>query len=49
MASSKIKKKSSSAKTSAMPRQNAIPCLVLVALALVVIALIIFFGLRSTG
>jgi hypothetical protein len=32
-----------------MPRQNAIPCLVLVGLALVVIALILFFALRSAS
>ncbi len=32
-----------------MPRQAAIPCLVLVVLALVVIGLIVFFSLRSVS
>jgi hypothetical protein len=49
LASSKIKKKAPAAKASAMPRQAAIPCLVLVGLALLVIGLILFFSLRSAG
>jgi hypothetical protein len=49
LASSKIKKKATAAKTSVMPRQAAIPCLVLVALALLVIGLILFFSVRSAG
>jgi hypothetical protein len=49
LAASKIKKKAPAAKTSAMPRQAAIPCLVLVALALIVIGLIVFFSLRSVS
>jgi hypothetical protein len=49
LASSKIKKKAPAAKASAMPRQAAIPCLVLVALALLVIGLILFFSLRSAS
>jgi hypothetical protein len=49
LASSKIKKKAPAGKTSAMPRQAAIPCLVLVALALLVIGLILFFSLRSAS
>ena len=32
-----------------MPRQAAMPCLVLVGLALVVIGLIVFFSLRSVS
>lgn len=32
-----------------MPRQGAIPCLVLVALLLLIIGLIFFFALRSTA
>jgi hypothetical protein len=48
MAQSKIKRKSTGpVKTSFMPRQAAIPCLVLVFLALIVIALVLFFALRS--
>jgi len=30
-----------------MPRQGAVPCLILVLLVLVIIALVLFFGLRS--
>ena len=48
MAAPKIKKKSTSAKSSAMPRQGAIPCLILLAL-LLIIGLIFFFALRSTS
>jgi len=32
-----------------MPRQGAIPCLVLIALLLLIIGLIFFFALRSTA
>lgn len=49
MASPKIKKKTSSGKTSVMPRQGAIPCLILLALLLIIIGLIFFFALRSTA
>jgi hypothetical protein len=49
MASPKIKKKSTGAKASAMPRQGAIPCLVLLVLLLVIVGLIFFFALRSTA
>jgi hypothetical protein len=44
LAASKIKKKSKStaAKTSAMPHQGAIPCLILVAIALGVVAFFFF-------
>ena len=48
MAAPKIKKKSTTSKTSIMPRQGAIPCLILLALLLLIIGLIFFFALRST-
>ncbi len=48
MAAPKIKKKATAAKSSPMPRQAAIPCLVLVALILLIVGLIFFFALRST-
>ena len=48
MGSAKIKKKgAAAAPVSRMPRQAAIPCLVLVAGALVCLALVMFFALRS--
>jgi hypothetical protein len=49
MAAPKIKKKTGSSKASAMPRQGAIPCLVLIALLLIIVGLIFFFALRSTA
>ncbi|HEX4773792.1 MAG TPA: hypothetical protein VH351_23365 [Bryobacteraceae bacterium] len=49
MASSKIKRKASSDKTSAMPRQAAIPCLILLAIIFLILGLFVFFGLRSAG
>jgi hypothetical protein len=55
MAAPKIKKKSgakgskTSSKTSLMPRQGAIPCLVLLVLVLVIVGLLMFFALRSTA
>lgn len=49
MAAPKIKKKSNTSKASAMPRQGAIPCLVLLALLLLIVGLIFFFALRSTA
>jgi hypothetical protein len=49
MAAPKIKKKTGSAKTSIMPRQGAIPCLILLALLLIIVGLIFFFALRSTA
>jgi hypothetical protein len=49
MASSKIKKKSTNTKASVMPRQGAIPCLVILLLGLGVLALFLFFGIRSAG
>ncbi|MBV9763074.1 MAG: hypothetical protein JO340_21105 [Acidobacteriaceae bacterium] len=48
MAAPKIKKKSTAAKTSAMPRQGAAPCLILIGLLLLIVGLIFFFALRST-
>jgi hypothetical protein len=50
MAQPKIKRKpTGSEKASFMPRQAAIPCLVLVLLALIVIGLVLFFALRSAS
>jgi hypothetical protein len=49
MASSKIKKKASPEQTSRMPRQAAIPCLILLVIIFVVLGLFVFFGLRSAG
>jgi hypothetical protein len=50
MGSQKIKKKTAaSTPASMLPRQGAIPCLVLILLAILVIGLIVFFSLRSAG
>jgi hypothetical protein len=50
MATPKIKKKSSTTeKASVLPRQGAIPCLILVVLLLVVLALFFFGALHSLG
>jgi hypothetical protein len=50
MGSAKIKKRgAASAPVSRMPRQAAIPCLVLVAGAFILIAVVMFFALRSAG
>jgi hypothetical protein len=49
MASSKIKKKAPAEKTSAMPRQAAIPCLILLVIIFVILGVFVFFGLRSAG
>ncbi|MBV9612422.1 MAG: hypothetical protein JO091_08110 [Acidobacteriaceae bacterium] len=49
MASSKIKKKSASAKSSAIPRQAGIPCLILLVILLAVIALFFFLGFHVAG
>jgi hypothetical protein len=50
MGSPKIKKKSSaSTPASMMPRQGAIPCLILIGLIVLGVALIGFFAFRSAG
>jgi hypothetical protein len=49
MAAPKIKKKTSSAKTSPVPRQGAIPCLILVGLILIAVLVLLYFSLRNTG
>jgi hypothetical protein len=50
MASSKIKKKTSKdEKASFVPRQGAVPCLVLMIIALVVLALFFFGALHNLG
>ncbi len=49
MASPKIKKKTGSSKASPVPRQGAIPCLIIVSLVLAVIGVLLYFSLRSAG
>jgi hypothetical protein len=49
MAAPKIKKKSTDVKTSAMPRQGAIPCLILLIIVLAIAGFFFFASLRSTG
>jgi hypothetical protein len=49
MAAPKIKKKSTESKTSAMPRQGAIPCLILLIIALVIAGFFFFASLRTAG
>jgi hypothetical protein len=49
MAATKIKKKGSASKSSPVPRQGAIPCLVIVALFLIIVALLLYFSIRATG
>jgi hypothetical protein len=50
MGSAKIKKKAAnSAPASMLPRQGAIPCLVVIALGILVLSLIVFFSFRSAG
>jgi hypothetical protein len=50
MGSPKIKKKgAAAAPVSKLPRQAAIPCLVLVALALVLVAVMMFFAFRTAS
>jgi hypothetical protein len=48
MAAPKIKKKSSAGvKSSAMPRQGAIPCLILLLIILVIVAFFFFAGFHT--
>jgi hypothetical protein len=49
MASPKIKKKSGTEKPSVMPRQGAIPCLILLVIILGVVAFFFFAAIHSTG
>jgi hypothetical protein len=50
MASSKIKKKAApDSKASVLPRQGAIPCLVLVAIVLLVVAFFFFASFHNAG
>lgn len=49
MAATKIKKKNTTEKTSAMPRQGAIPCLVLLLLVFIVIGFFFFAALHNAG
>jgi hypothetical protein len=49
MAATKIKKKTTTEKTSALPRQGAIPCLVLLMIGLIILGLFLFASIRSAG
>jgi hypothetical protein len=49
MAAPRIKKKQTTVKTSLLPRQGAIPCLILLALALVLIAVFFFASFHVMG
>ncbi len=49
MASTRIKKKSSDIKASPLPRQGAIPCLILLIIAFGIIAFFFFAGFHFTG
>ncbi|HLH03105.1 MAG TPA: hypothetical protein VKX25_10065 [Bryobacteraceae bacterium] len=49
MASPKIKKKGTAAKASPVPRQGALPCLIIVALVLLLAGVLLYFSLRATG
>jgi hypothetical protein len=50
MGSARIKKKSAdSTSASMMPRQGAIPCLILIALIVLGLSLLGFFALKSAG
>jgi hypothetical protein len=49
MAAPKIKKKKTSAKAPIMPRQGAIPCLVLVVITLIIVGALIFAAIRTVG
>lgn len=49
MAAPKIKKKGLTSKASPVPRQGALPCLIIVALALLVVGVFLYFSLRNAG
>ena len=50
MAAPKIKKKSlSTTKASPVPKQGALPCLIIIALILLVVGLLLYFSLRGAG
>jgi hypothetical protein len=49
MAAPKIKKKTAADKTSAMPRQGAIPCLILLIIALAIAGFFFFASLHTGG
>ena len=50
MSATKIQKKSApSTPTSMMPRQGAIPCLILILIGIIVISVIGFFSFRAAG
>jgi hypothetical protein len=47
VAAPKIKKRKTSAKTSPIPRQGAVPCLIIIALVLLIVGVLLYFSLRS--
>jgi hypothetical protein len=47
MAAPRIKKKKSKGKASVMPRQSAIPCLVLVVLVLIIVGALLFAAIKT--
>jgi hypothetical protein len=49
MASPRIKKKSTAAKASPIPRQGAIPCLILIIIILAIVAFFFFAGFHTAG
>lgn len=49
MAASRIKKKQTSTKASPLPRQGALPCLILLLLAFIVIAVVFFASFHVIG
>ncbi|MBV9303670.1 MAG: hypothetical protein JOY62_03420 [Acidobacteriaceae bacterium] len=49
MAGPKIKKKTTSEKASPLPRQGAIPCLILLVIVLAIAGFFFFASLRTTG
>jgi len=49
MAAPKIKKRAVNSKVSPVPRQGTVPCLILVALALVLAGVLLYFSLRTAG
>ncbi len=49
MAAPRIKKRKSSATTSPVPRQGAVPCLIIIGAILLIVGVLLYFSLRSAG
>jgi hypothetical protein len=49
MAAPKIKKKTSTAKAAPVPKQGAIPCLIIVGLILIAVIVLLYYSLRNAG